>query len=142
LLKAPNVQFVIENWLLILAALVSGGLLLWPSLRGGGSGITPAEAVRLMNHAKAVVIDVCEPAEFAAGHIGGARSVPLGGLAEAKGLPSNKSLPLVVVCAAGVRAQRAAGVLQKLGYEDVKVLAGGMRAWREASLPVETGAKG
>ena len=138
--KAPIVQFVIENWLLILVAVVSGALL----LRGGfqGGGVTPAEAVRAMNHEKAVVVDVCEPAEFAQGHIAGARSVPLATLAEAKGLPSNKALPLVVVCAAGVRAQRGAATLRKLGYSDVRVLSGGMKAWREASMPVETGAKG
>lgn len=134
-------QFLIENWMLILVAVVSGALLLRGSLQGG-SGVSPAEAVRLMNHEKATVIDVCEPAEFEQGHIGGARSVPLGSLADAKGLPSNKALPLVVACASGMRAQRAAAVLRKQGYQDVRVLAGGMRAWREASLPVVTGAKG
>jgi rhodanese-related sulfurtransferase len=135
------VQFLIENWMLILVAVVSGALLLRGSLQGG-SGVSPAEAVRLMNHEKATVIDVCEPAEFEQGHIGGARSVPLGSLAEAKGLPSNKALPLVVTCASGARAQRAAATLRQQGYQDVRVLAGGMRAWREASLPVVTGAKG
>jgi rhodanese-related sulfurtransferase len=135
------VQFVIENWMLILVAVVSGALLLRGGLQGG-AGVSPAEAVRLMNHEKATVVDVCEPAEFEQGHIGGARSVPLGSLADAKGLPSNKALPLLVACASGSRAQRAAAVLRKQGYQDVRVLAGGMRAWREASLPVVTGAKG
>ncbi|NDY93250.1 rhodanese-like domain-containing protein [Ideonella livida] len=134
-------SFLIQNWLLILTALVSGGLLLWPSLRGGaGGGVTPSEAVMLMNREKAVVIDVCEPAEYEAGHIAGARSIPLAGLAEAKNLPSNKSLPLVVVCASGMRSGRAAAALRKLGHENVQSLKGGMRAWREAGLPLQTGA--
>ena len=134
-----TVNFLIENWLLILAALVSGGLLLWPLVSGAamGGGVSPAEAVRLINREKAVVIDVCEPAEFAAGHVTGARSVPLASLEGARELPSNKSLPLVVVCASGMRAQRAAGTLRKLGYANAQVLAGGMKAWREANLPVE-----
>jgi rhodanese-related sulfurtransferase len=133
------VNFLIENWLLILAALVSGGLLLWPSLSraGGSAGVSPSEAVRLMNREKAVVIDVCEPAEYAQGHVVGARSVPLASLESSKDLPSNKNLPLIVVCASGARAQRAAATLRKLGHANVQALSGGMRAWREASLPVE-----
>jgi rhodanese-related sulfurtransferase len=136
------VDFLIQNWVLVLAALVSGGLLLWPSLRGGAGGgsVSPNEAVRLMNHEKAVVIDVCEPAEFASGHVVGARSVPLASLAGAKALPSNKALPVIVVCASGVRASRAAGQLRQAGYERTVVLGGGMRAWREAGLPVEKSA--
>eukprot|EP01036_Dinobryon_divergens_P051509 gene51509-68928_t len=72
-------KFLIDNWLLVAAALVSGGLLLWPMLkRGSGAGaVSPVEAVRLINREKAVVIDVCEPAEYAAGHVAGSRSVPL-----------------------------------------------------------------
>jgi rhodanese-related sulfurtransferase len=134
------VNFLIENWLLIAAALVSGGLLLWPSVRGGvaGGGVSPAEAVRLINREKAVVIDVCEAAEFAAGHVVGSRNVPLAQLATSKDLPSNKKLPLIVVCASGMRSQKASAALVKMGYEQTQVLAGGLRAWREASLPVET----
>ena len=59
-------------WLLILAVLVAGGLLLWPTINGArNAGVSPAEAVRLMNREKASVIDVSEPGEYAAGHIVG-----------------------------------------------------------------------
>lgn len=129
--------FLIDNWLLILVALTSGGLLLWPALRAGGRGIAPAQAVQLMNREKAVVIDVCSAEEFAQGHIVGARNIPVDQVAEAKGLPTNKAQPLVVVCASGVRAGRAASVLRKAGHEQVHVLAGGMAAWREAGLPTQ-----
>jgi rhodanese-related sulfurtransferase len=137
-----NVNFLIENWLLIAAALTSGGLLLWPLLQKGaqGGGITPGEAVRLINRERAVVIDVCEAAEFAGGHVVGARSVPLAGLETSKDLPGNKMLPLVVVCASGVRARKAAVSLTKRGYQNTQVLAGGMQAWRQAGLPVEVSA--
>ena len=131
-------DFLLANWALILAALISGGMLLAPMLRGGtGGGVTPTQAVQLINREKAVVIDVCEPAEFAAGHIGGARSIPLGQREGAKGLPTNKTLPLVLVCASGMRARKAAAVVRKLGHERVHVLEGGLAAWREAGLPVE-----
>lgn len=134
-------DFVIANWALILLALVSGGMLAWPMLQGGGgggAGLSPAAAVQRINREKAVVIDVCQPDEFAAGHVGGARSIPMGELeAKLPGAVKNKATPLVMVCASGVRARRAVAIARKLGYEQAEVLAGGMKSWREANLPVE-----
>ena len=132
-------DFVLANWMLIAVALVSGGMLLMPMLTGGGgAGLTPAAAVQLINREKAVVIDVCEPEEFAAGHVGGAKNIPLGQLQER--LPQvakNKAVPIILVCAKGARASRAAGIAKGLGYEKAQALAGGLAAWREANLPVE-----
>ncbi len=131
-------KFIIDNWMLILLAAASGGLLLWQALqKSGGSGVGTAEAVRLINREKGVLIDVCEPSEFAAGHAVGARNIPFGSLDGAKELPSNKALPLVLLCASGARAGRAAGLLRKAGYEKAVAVTGGMGAWREAGLPVE-----
>ncbi|MFO1326956.1 MAG: rhodanese-like domain-containing protein [Rubrivivax sp.] len=130
--------FISENWILILVAFVSGGMLVWPAVnRGRGGSIGTAEAVRLINREKAVLVDVCEPAEFAAGHAAGARNVPLGSIEGSKELPSNKALPIVVMCATGARSGRAAGLLRKAGYERAVALAGGNNAWREANLPIE-----
>ncbi|MBT9493443.1 MAG: rhodanese-like domain-containing protein [Paucibacter sp.] len=135
-------NFLLDNWILVLAALTSGALLLWPTLvnSGQGSALSPAEAVRLMNREKAVLIDVCEPAEFAAGHVAGSRNIPLNALEGHKSLPTNKTLPLVVLCKSGARATRAAATLRKLGYANAQVLTGGMNSWREANLPVEKSA--
>ena len=136
-------QFALENWVLILAALTSGSLLLWPMLTqqgGGGGAVGTTEAVRLINRERAVLIDVSEPEEFAQGHAAGARNVPLNSLQGAKELPSNKQLPLVLMCSTGARAARAAGELRKLGHERAIALAGGLKAWREANLPLEKSA--
>jgi rhodanese-related sulfurtransferase len=133
--------FLLENWILILAALVSGGLLLWPVVKpgAGGASITTTEAVRLINREKGVLVDVSEPAEFAAGHAGGARNVPLGqiGSAGVKGLPTNKTIPIVLMCPSGTRSVKAAALLRKAGFEAAVAVAGGTAAWREASLPIE-----
>ncbi|WP_138858407.1 rhodanese-like domain-containing protein [Inhella inkyongensis] len=119
-------------------ALGSGLMLLWPSLSGKGAGVSTAEAVRLINREKGVLLDVSEAAEYAAAHAAGSRHLPLGQIeAGAKALPSNKTLPLIVVCPTGARAGRAAQQLQKLGFEKAVVLAGGLNAWREANLPIE-----
>jgi rhodanese-related sulfurtransferase len=139
-------EFLLKNWMLVLTALVSGFFLMWPQLKGKGlgGGVGTAEAVRLINREKAVLIDVSEPEEFAKGHPNGARNVPIskleGKLEGAKELPSNKALPLVVVCPTGSRASRAVDMLRKAGYEKAQPLAGGFGAWREANLPVEKSA--
>ena len=132
-------NFVIENWYLFAAALMSGGMLIWPMLtQGGGTArVSAADAVQIINREKGVLIDVSEPAEYAAAHAVGARSVPFASLETSRELPKNKSLPLVVVCPTGTRAPRALAVLKKLGFENTRVLAGGLAAWRAANLPVE-----
>ena len=91
-----------------------------------------------MNREKAVVVDVCSAEEFAAGHVVGARNVPLGELeAKLTGAVKNKATPLVLVCASGARSRRAVAMAKKLGYENARSLTGGMGAWRSANLPVE-----
>lgn len=139
-LPTPAVTFLLDNWLLILTALVSGGLLLWPALRGGaaGGGVATAEAVRLINREKGVLIDVSEPAEFAKAHAAGARNVPFGQIEASTALPTNKALPLLLICPTGARAAKAAALLKKRGYERVLPVSGGLAAWREAQLPVES----
>jgi rhodanese-related sulfurtransferase len=132
-------SFIVNNWMLIAIALVSGGLLLWPVIQGAATaGLTPSAAVQLINREKAVVVDVCESNEFAAGHVTGARNIPLGEL-EAKLATSvkNKTLPLILVCQTGARSGRALAIAKKLGYEQAQSLGGGMAAWRTANLPVE-----
>jgi rhodanese-related sulfurtransferase len=132
-------SFIVNNWMLISIALVSGGLLLWPVVQGAATaGLTPAAAVQLINREKAVVVDVCETNEFAAGHVTGAKNIPLGEL-EAKLATSvkNKALPLILVCQSGARSGRALAVAKKLGYEQAQSLGGGLAAWRAANLPVE-----
>jgi rhodanese-related sulfurtransferase len=137
------VDFIISNWYLFVLAAVSGIALLWPALQGGGGGghsVSTAQAVQLMNREKGVLIDVSEPAEHAAGHPNGARHIPFGQIEGSKQLPTNKALPIVLVCPTGARASRAAALLRKAGYANAMALAGGFKAWREANLPVEKSA--
>ena len=132
-------KFIVDNWMLISIALASGGLLLWPVLQGAAvSGLAPAAAVQLINRQKAVVVDVCDAAEFAAGHIVGSKNIPLADL-ESKLASSvkNKTLPLILVCHSGARSGKAVAIAQKLGYAEVQTLGGGLTEWRAANLPVE-----
>lgn len=132
-------KFIIDNWMMIAVALASGGMLLWPLIKGGGmGGLTADAAVQLINREKAVVVDVCEAEEFAAGHVVGAKNIPLGQLEEKLvGAVKNKALPLILVCKSGARSGRAVGIAKKLGFENAQSLTGGMGAWRTANLPIE-----
>ncbi len=132
-------KFILDNWMLIAVALSAAGMLLWPTLSSGGPGALSADgAVQLMNREKAVVVDICEPAEFAAGHVMGAKNIPMGQLQDKlAGAVKNKTLPLILVCQSGARSNRAVAIAKKLGFEKVQSLSGGLSAWRSANLPVE-----
>lgn len=114
-------------------------MLLWPVIRGATlAGLDPVGAVQLINREKAVVVDVCEPAEFAAGHVVGAKNIPLADLEKKlAGAVKNKSLPLILVCQSGARSGRAVAIAKKLGYDLAQSLGGGMVSWKAANLPVE-----
>ena len=133
-------KFIIDNWMLISIALASGGLLVWPLISSGmaAGSLSASGAVQLINRDKAVVIDVSEAEEFATGHVGGAKNLPLNQLEDM--LPAvvkNKALPLILVCPTGARANRAVAMAKKLGYEQAQCLAGGLKSWKEANLPLE-----
>lgn len=121
-------------------ALASGAMLVWPLIAGGMSAgaLNANGAVQLINREKAVVVDVCDAGEFAAGHVTGAKNIPLGELeAKLPGMVKNKALPVILVCASGARSSRAVAIAKKLGYEQAQALGGGLKAWKEANLPVE-----
>ena len=132
-------EFVRNNLLLIVVALVSGGMLLWPLVRRGTGGpwVNTAEATHLINREDAMVVDVREPAEYGAGHILGAKNVPLSRVGDAAELARRKEKPLIVYCDSGDRASKALAVLKKQGFSRVVNLSGGLGGWQQAGLPVE-----
>jgi len=125
--------------MLISVALVSGSLLFLPLIQGAaGGGLSAAQVVHMINRDKAVVVDVCEAEEFAAGHVVGAKNLPLNELEDKlAGVVKNKTLPLILVCQSGARSARALAIAKKLGYEQAQSLSGGLGAWRSANLPLE-----
>ena len=100
--------------------------------------IPAAEArTRLADGAPPFVLDVRERHEFQAGHIKGARLIPLGELANQMGeLPRDREI--LVVCRSGNRSGTAARRLAQAGYRAVN-LTGGMIAWQRAGYPIEQG---
>src|SRR5215471_18739069 len=87
--------------------------------------------------ANAMVVDVREYVEFAAGHIEGARLAPLGDVDKvASAWPREQAV--VLVCKGGVRAERARQRLAAMGFTGLSVLEGGMDGWRAEGRPVVT----
>lgn len=82
-----------------------------------------------------VVVDVREPFEFAAGHVPGARNIPLGELT-ARHAEVSKANPVYVICQSGGRSVQGTQYLDAVGHHAINV-AGGTAAWQTARFPVE-----
>ncbi|MBL8288966.1 MAG: rhodanese-like domain-containing protein [Rubrivivax sp.] len=105
-------------------------------------------APQLAAAAPPLVLDVREPAEFAALHIEGALNVPRGVLEQAcewdhdetepslAGIGDRAARAIVVVCRSGKRSLLAAHTLRQLGYEGAVSLATGLRGWNDAEQPL------
>jgi len=133
------VDFVLNNIWLVLIAVTSGAMLAWPSIsrRAGGLSVSTLQATQLINHKDALMLDVRSADDFARSHILNAKNIPagqLGGrLAE---LEKFRARPVVVCCQTGNSATPSCALLQKAGFTEVHLLAGGISAWEQAGLPV------
>lgn len=136
-----DIQFLQDNWMLVALTVVSGAMLAWSFVGGRLSGVEQADtlkATRLFND-DALVLDVREDKEYAAGHIPKAKHIPLGQLGKRmQELEKFKGKPILVTCRSGHRSARACGMLKKAGFETVYNQAGGIIAWERANLPVTT----
>ena len=134
-------KFVIENWYLVAAMIVSGAYLLWPEIQkllGASSEVGTLEAVQLINQKNAVILDVREATEYAGGRIANAEQIPLSQLAsKLKELEKFKEKPIIVACRAGLRSANAVKVLKQNAFNQVYQLKGGLTAWQQANLPLE-----
>jgi rhodanese-related sulfurtransferase len=133
------VEFIRNNLLLFVVAFVSGGMLLWPLVRRttGGPWVDPVQATHLINREDALVLDVREPGEYGAGHVLGAKNVPLAKLDAPGDLAKRKDKPVIVYCDGGDRSGKALAALRRHGFARVLNLSGGLKAWQQAGLPVE-----
>lgn len=137
---ALMLEFLQKNILLVAAAAGSGAMLLWPLVRGGAGGpsVNTLQATQMINREDALVLDVRDAAAYAAGHILGARNLPLAQLEKrAAELDKHKAKPVIVTCDTGMTSTRAVKLLKARGFANVVNLSGGFRAWLQGGLPVE-----
>lgn len=134
-------EFIQHNWYWAALAAVSGTLLIVTSLRGG-RGISPAQATQLINRDDAVIIDVRDAAEYAAGHLLNAQHIPLGELEKRVGeLEKLKDKPVILNCQSGSRSTSGCDILRKAGFTQVHNLEGGIAAWEQAGMPISRSKK-
>ncbi|MGC2166601.1 MAG: rhodanese-like domain-containing protein [Gallionella sp.] len=134
-------QFISLNFFPIIIAILSGSMLFWSIFGNRIRGIKEVDciaALQLINHKNAIVLDVREDDEYKAGHVLGAKLVPLGKLTEhLPQLEKYKDRPIVVMCRSGIRSATACTRLGKHGFTQAHNLAGGVIAWQKANLPLD-----
>jgi rhodanese-related sulfurtransferase len=132
-------KFILDNWMLVAVALASGTMLVWPLVRKttGGPWVGTARAIELINREDALVLDVRDAGEYGAGHILGARNVPLARIEEGGELGKRKDRPVIVYCEGTERSAKAMSALKRHGFTRAFNLSGGLNAWQQAGLPIE-----
>lgn len=136
--------FLVKNPLhLVLfgVALATGGMLIWPfvsRLMHPGNDVGPLQAVQLINRRDALVIDVRDAGDYAAGHITNARHIPESEVTQRlREIEKYKARPVIIACRSGSRSPAVAAALRKQGFGEAFALRGGVAAWQQASMPLE-----
>ena len=131
--------FLSEQWLLVSILLVLVALLVFTESRKGGAAIGVHELTRLVNSENALVLDLRESKEFAAGHITGAINIPFAKFKDrAAELEKYRNKPIILVDKMGQHASSTGNQLARDGYA-VRRLRGGMSEWTGQNLPVIKG---
>ena len=129
----------IDNLALIALLLVSGAALFLPTLSTliSGKGLSPTEATIWINRRKAYVLDLRPEAAFKEGRLPGAKLVDVAEITPTiEKWRLDRKHPVVLVCDTGMHSRKALAEVQKLGFAEVGILDGGVKAWKEAALPL------
>lgn len=134
------IEFILHHWELWLAFVVILVLLLTFELHSkltGLDNLSPQEAVTLINHNDAVVIDIRDSSNFTKSHIINAINVPLSQLdSSLKKIEQHKDKPVILSYGAGQAHHKAARLLKQAGFSDLYNLKGGIASWQNAGLPL------
>jgi rhodanese-related sulfurtransferase len=130
---------LLTNVKAVLNALIDPPRELWKraiNLTRGVKDINVHEAQALI-HRGVFVLDVREPHEYDAGHVAGAKLIPLGSLLDRVGeLKPLQEQYLVIICRGGKRSATACWQLAQVGFSKTYNVAGGIIAWQRAKLAV------
>lgn len=133
-------SFAVKNWPLVLVFVLSGAMLLWPLLQrrlSPAREIGTLDATRLMNGENPLVLDVREANEISGGKLPNAVHIPMSQMKDRGAeLAKHVARPVIVYCDRGSRSGAAVAELSRLGFTRVQSLRGGLRAWKEAGLPL------
>lgn len=111
-------------------------ILEWMRARQGSFSVSTQGMTQMINHDHATVIDIRPADLYKKGHVIDALSMAASDVLQpSKKLDKLKNKPLIIVCGTGSESQKIAALLIKQGYNAFS-LAGGMRAWSEAQMPL------
>ncbi len=131
---ASNHLILVTSFVVILFMLLYGE---YKRLTRCYGEVSPNEAVLMMNHDDAMVLDVREANEYSDGRIKGSKHIPLGNLKQRlEEIKDYKDQKVIVVCRSGNRSGQASEVLCKSEYSQVFNLKGGVLAWQSDNLPL------
>jgi molybdopterin/thiamine biosynthesis adenylyltransferase/rhodanese-related sulfurtransferase/molybdopterin converting factor small subunit len=124
----------------IIPAIAGGAGPTWPELlkrlKQEIPEVSPEETAAARQRPGTVILDVRDKEEFNEGHIEGAVHLPRSFLEmKVEAALKDRSAPIIVHCAGGVRSLLAAESLKRLGYTQVRSMAGGFAKWKDLGLP-------
>lgn len=133
------IVFVQHHWLLSLSIVIILVLLMileFIKQRRNMLQLSPSQLVQRINHENAQVVDIRSADAYQKGHIIDAISIPIEELStKLKKIEKFKSRPIVIVCGTGNESGKAAESLKNQGF-NTYILAGGIRAWQTADMPL------
>ena len=130
-------EFLTQEWILVLALLMVVIMLVLHEARKSGPSVSPQQAINLINSEQGVFVDLRDSADFKQGHIVEALHIPASKLAARMAeLDKYKDKPLVLVCKMGQQSAAAGKQLNAAGFGRVYKMTGGMMEWINLQLPV------
>lgn len=133
------IEFVTNNWELVLLWAAFLAALLWDNNRRSGQSVSPNQATFMINKENALVLDIREKKDFDSGHLSSAINIPYAKLASRiDELDEHKERPIILVCKSGQTVGVAGKMLREKGFNAMR-LSGGMMEWSNQSLPVVRG---
>jgi rhodanese-related sulfurtransferase len=131
------IEFITNNYLLVLAFLLALGMLLFSESKKSGASVSTNEAVQLINKQDAVLVDIRTKKEWETGYITNSIHIPLVDFDKRMGeLEKQKDQDIVVVCNMGQTAGAACKKLTAAGFTKVVRLKGGIVEWKAQNLPL------
>jgi rhodanese-related sulfurtransferase len=129
-------EFLAQEWILVLALLVLAVMLILHEARKSGPSVSPQQAINLINSENGVFVDLRDAADFKQGHIVEAMNIPATKLASRMAeLEKYRERPVVLVCKMGQQSGAAGKQLKAGGFSQVYKMTGGMMEWTNLQLP-------
>jgi len=131
------VEFITNNWMLSAAWVGLFTMLVISFTRTSSKVIGNQMITTMMNRNSAVVIDIRSKADFNKGHLLGSLNIPAAQIKDAgKDLEKHQQSPIILVDASGMHTAAVAQQLQKMNFQQVNRMQGGIASWTNDNLPL------